>query len=113
VRIRWGLALVGALGAPLLTSSFLRTPGYNWVNLVGLLIATSGAVLAVMLDPTTTTGEAEAYSASAAVLRTPAAARLNPSASEADMGRAGPAAVSPAVLHAPRARSKSSRLTVA
>ncbi len=53
-RIRWGLALVGALGAPLLTSSFLRTPGYNWVNLVGLLIATTGALLAVMLERSTT-----------------------------------------------------------
>ncbi len=46
---RWGVALVGALGAPLLTSSFLRTPGYNWVNLVGLLLATTGAVMAAML----------------------------------------------------------------
>ena len=42
-------AAVGAFGAPLLTSGLLRTPGYNWVNLVGLLVAATGAVLAVML----------------------------------------------------------------
>ena len=52
-RTRWGLALVGALGAPLLTSSFLRTPGYNWVNLVGLVLATTGAVMASSLDRAT------------------------------------------------------------
>ena len=28
-----------------LTSGFLRTPGYNWVNLVGLLLAATGAVI--------------------------------------------------------------------
>ena len=40
---------MGAFGAPLLTGGFLRTPGYNWVNLVGLMLACTGAVLAVML----------------------------------------------------------------
>lgn len=44
---RWTIAAVGALGAPFLASGFLRTPGYNWVNLVGLLVATAGAVLVV------------------------------------------------------------------
>ena len=46
---RWCLAAVGAFGAPLLTSGLLRTPGYNWVNLVGLLVAVTGAVLALLL----------------------------------------------------------------
>ncbi len=54
LRTRCALAAVGALGAPLLTSSFLRTPGYNWVNLVGLLLATTGAVQATTIDPHTT-----------------------------------------------------------
>jgi hypothetical protein len=49
LAIRIGLATVGAFGAPLLTAGFLRTPGYNWVNLVGLMLACTGAVLAVML----------------------------------------------------------------
>lgn len=43
---RVGIAAIGALGAPMLVSGFLRTPGYNWVNLVGLMLATAGAVLA-------------------------------------------------------------------
>ncbi|MBI4934238.1 MAG: hypothetical protein HY828_10195 [Actinobacteria bacterium] len=47
--VRFGLAAVGAFGAPLLTSGLLRTPGYNWVNLVGLLVATTGAVMAVTM----------------------------------------------------------------
>ena len=46
---RWSLAAVGAFGGPLLASGLLRTPGYNWVNLVGLLLATTGTVLAAML----------------------------------------------------------------
>lgn len=41
---RAALTLVGALGGPLLTSGLLRTPGYNWVNLVGLVLAVAGAV---------------------------------------------------------------------
>lgn len=40
---RLALGLAGALGGPLLTSGLLRTPGYNWVNLVGLLLAVAGA----------------------------------------------------------------------
>ena len=43
---RIGIAVVGALGAPMLVSGYLRTPGYNWVNLVGLMVATTGAALA-------------------------------------------------------------------
>lgn len=46
---RWtafGAAAVGALGAPMLFASLLRTPGYNWVNLLGLCIAAGGAVAA-------------------------------------------------------------------
>ena len=43
---RWCLAATGALGAPLLTASFLRTPGYNWANLVGLMIGLIGVALA-------------------------------------------------------------------
>lgn len=48
--VRWGLTAVGAFGAPLLTSGLLRTPGYNWVNLIGLLLAATGAVLATMVS---------------------------------------------------------------
>ncbi len=47
--MRLGLAAVGAFGAPLLTSGLLRTPGYNWVNLVGLMLAVAGAAQAAML----------------------------------------------------------------
>lgn len=51
---RVGTAAIGALGAPLLTSGFLRTPGYNWVNLLGLMLATTGAVLASTVSTGTT-----------------------------------------------------------
>ncbi len=43
---RAAFALIGAAGAPLLTSGLLRTPGYNWVNLIGLMLAVTGTVLA-------------------------------------------------------------------
>ena len=46
---RIGIGAMGALGAPLLASGFLRTPGYNWVNLLGLVLATTGAILASMV----------------------------------------------------------------
>jgi hypothetical protein len=49
VIVRAGMCAVGALGAPMLTSGLLRTPGYNWVNLVGLMMATTGTVMASML----------------------------------------------------------------
>jgi hypothetical protein len=42
--------VIGALGAPLLTSGLLRTPGYNWVNLIGLMLAATGTLLAAHLD---------------------------------------------------------------
>lgn len=38
--------VTGALGALLLTSGLLRTPGYNWVNLVGLMVASTGVLVA-------------------------------------------------------------------
>ena len=40
------VAATGALSAPLLVANFLRTPGYNWANLVGLMLALCGAALA-------------------------------------------------------------------
>ncbi len=64
-------------------------------------------------ESTLLTCEAEAYSASAAVLRTPAAPARSASASACDSGRAGPALVSPAALHATRDRSNSPRRTFA
>lgn len=44
-------AATGALGAPFLVSGFLRTPGYNWDNLLGLLVAAGGVLLARRLAP--------------------------------------------------------------
>ena len=49
-----GVAAITALGAPFLASGLLRTPGYNWVNLVGLMIAVGGAVLLAEVDRDTT-----------------------------------------------------------
>ena len=51
---RIGVATIGALGAPLLASGFLRTPGYNWVNLLGLMLAITGTVLASTVAADTT-----------------------------------------------------------
>lgn len=44
------LAIVGAAGGPMLAASLLRTPGYNWVNLAGLLIGATGTIVATTLD---------------------------------------------------------------
>ncbi|MEY4338469.1 MAG: hypothetical protein RLZ14_319, partial [Actinomycetota bacterium] len=44
--VRAAFSVIGAAGAPLLTSGLLRTPGYNWVNLIGLMLAVSGTMLA-------------------------------------------------------------------
>jgi hypothetical protein len=46
------LMVVGAMGAPFYASSLLRTPNYNWVNLVGLSAGAIGAVLALTLPDT-------------------------------------------------------------
>ena len=43
------LAIVGATGGPMLAASLLRTPGYNWVNLAGLLIGATGTIVATTL----------------------------------------------------------------
>ncbi|MEN9646524.1 MAG: hypothetical protein RL238_3193 [Actinomycetota bacterium] len=48
------IAATTAIGAPFLASGLLRTPGYNWVNLIGLMIAVTGTVLLVEVDPDTT-----------------------------------------------------------
>ncbi|MEY4175004.1 MAG: hypothetical protein RI900_2169, partial [Actinomycetota bacterium] len=39
------VAAAAALTAPLLVANFLRTPGYNWANLVGLLLGLGGAAV--------------------------------------------------------------------
>lgn len=49
--VRAATAATGALGAPFLVSGFLRTPGYNWVNLLGLVVAAVGVLLARRLAP--------------------------------------------------------------
>lgn len=41
----WLGAMVGAAGSLLYYAGFLRTPSYNWVNLVGITIAASAQVL--------------------------------------------------------------------
>ena len=46
---RSAVATVGAMGAPFFASSLLRTPGYNWVSLVGLVVGATGAILAIRL----------------------------------------------------------------
>jgi hypothetical protein len=46
---RAALMLIGATGAPFYASSLLRTPNYNWVNLLGFSIGGTGAVLALTL----------------------------------------------------------------
>jgi hypothetical protein len=43
------LAVIGGAGAPFYASSLLRTPNYNWVNLIGLAIGAIGAVVALHL----------------------------------------------------------------
>lgn len=45
------VAAAGGLTAPLLVANFLRTPGYNWANLIGLLLALGGAALACSSAP--------------------------------------------------------------
>lgn len=40
------MAASGAASAPLLVANFLRTPGYNWANLIGLLVSLGGIALA-------------------------------------------------------------------
>ncbi|MFZ4718351.1 MAG: hypothetical protein ACOYMR_02935 [Ilumatobacteraceae bacterium] len=52
------LVAVGALGAPLLTASFLRTPGYNWANLIGLMLGVAGIALAARAPETDGRGRA-------------------------------------------------------
>lgn len=44
------VAAAAALSAPLLVANFLRTPGYNWANLVGLLFGLGGVAVACRGD---------------------------------------------------------------
>lgn len=48
---QWAVAASGALTAPLLMANFLRTPGYNWANLIGLLLVLGGAATACGAPP--------------------------------------------------------------
>lgn len=41
------VAVVGAVAGPMVAASMLRTPGYNWVNLVGLTVAAGGIAMAL------------------------------------------------------------------
>ena len=43
------LAVIGGAGAPFYASSLLRTPNYNWVNLIGLAVGASGTIVALRL----------------------------------------------------------------
>ncbi len=62
---RVGLALIGAAGAPFYASSLLRTPNYNWVNLIGLTVGGIGTVVALHLPEATLTRSRTAHGSAA------------------------------------------------
>ncbi len=67
---RWvvaGATAVGALGAPMLFASLLRTPGYNWVNLIGLSVAAGGAVLTLTIGASSLWRDRRAHAAAALI----------------------------------------------
>jgi len=59
---------VGALGAPMLMASMLRTPGYNWVNLTGITTTCIGALVAATLDGSAVGWRSKSAHAAAALL---------------------------------------------
>lgn len=66
--VRFACTSIGALGGPLLTSGLLRTPGYNWVNLIGLMLAATGTLLAANLDARASTWRSTAAHVAAATV---------------------------------------------